>query len=503
MLRRTVAISLVLLGAALLPALGMAQGRNGGGAGTDTAALPAADVVTSHTIKLGERELAYTATAGALGLGNDKGEKQAEVFFVAYTLNGANPATRAVTFVFNGGPGAGSAYLQVGALGPRILDFGAGRELPFTAGKIVDNPDTWLDATDLVFIDPVGTGYSRARVGNEEAQKEFWGVRQDLDALGAIVRNALVHLDRLTSPVYLVGESYGGFRAARLPRHLAEKQGIVVRGAVLISPVLEFALIANGDDLSLLPWALRLPSYAAVALEAQGKLSPAALAEAERFALGDYLTALASPPQDAAAAQFYDRVAGFVGLPASLVARWQGRVPLGVFVKEIRHGDGDVVSRYDGSVAAPDPYPSSATPQGGDPILVGIDAPLTSGFVDYLRSELNYKTDRRYVLLNGALGHRWDWRGERGGPTGSVGASDDLREALALDPRLRILVAHGMTDLQTPYFTDRYVIAHLPAALTRDRVTLELYPGGHMMYLRPASRAALHRDARAIYAGTE
>ncbi|HVM82147.1 MAG TPA: peptidase S10 [Stellaceae bacterium] len=507
MVGRLLAAWLLLAGLFLLPTLAAAEDQkppaSASAPAPEGAPLPAADVATPHTITLAGRELAYTTTAGALTLANEKGERQAEVFFVAYTLNGADPATRPITFAFNGGPGAGSAYLQVGALGPRILDFGAGREPPFTSGKVIDNPDTWLDATDLVFIDPVGTGYSRPLVGNDEAQKQFWGVRQDLAALGTIVRRALLHFDRLQSPVYLAGESYGGFRAARLPKLLAENESIVVRGAVLISPVLEFPLIANGDHLSLLPWALRLPSYAAVALEAQGKLSPEALEDAERFALGDYLTALASPPQGAAAEQFYARVAGFIGLPAPLVARWHGRVPLGVFVKEIRHGDGDIVSRYDGSVAAPDPYPSTATPQSGDPILSGIEAPLTSGFVGYLRAELNYRTDRRYVLLNEGLGNHWDWRGRGGGPTSSVGASDDLREALALDPRLRFLIAHGMTDLQTPYFTDRYAIEHLPAEVVQGRVTLKLYPGGHMMYLRPASRAALHADARAIYAGAE
>src|SRR5262249_7928624 len=208
-------------------------------------------------------------------------------------------------------------------------------------GKVIDKPDPWLDMTDLVFIDPVGTGYSRPLVSNEEAQKEFWGVQPDLDALGAVIRRALVHLDRLQSPLYLAGESYGGYRAARLPRQVAEKQGLVVRGAVLVSPVLEFPLIANGNHLDLLPLALRLPAYAAVTLEAQGKLSPEALAGVERFALGDYLTALASPPQGAAADQFYQRVAGLIGLPVTLVARWHGRMPMGVFVKEVRSDDGD------------------------------------------------------------------------------------------------------------------------------------------------------------------
>ncbi|HTZ79136.1 MAG TPA: hypothetical protein VMC10_14565 [Stellaceae bacterium] len=466
-------------------------------AATTETPLPA-DVVTTHSIKLGGAELAYTATAGALQLTNGKGEHTAEIFYVAYTRNGAAPSSRPITFAFNGGPGAGSAYLHVGAIGPRILDYGSGREPPFTSGRIIDNPDTWLDFTDLVFIDPVGTGYSRSKLSPEETRKQFWGVKQDLESLGQIVRLALAHLDRFASPVYVAGESYGGFRAARLPRQLGAQQGIVVHGATLISPVLDMSLIGR-DELNPMPWALRLPSYAAVALEAKGKLSADNLRDAEHFALGDYITTLVSLPADSAAAdRFYGTVAGMIGLPEPLVARWRGKVPLGVFVKEIRHGDDEVVSRYDGSVATADPYPSWYVGGDEDPILAGINAPLTTGFVAYVRDELKYKTDRNYLLLNFEVGRHWDWH-SGSGEDDHASAGDDLREGLALDPRLRILIAHGMTDLQTPYMTSRYLIDQLPPAVTRDHVTLKLYPGGHMMYLRPASRAALHADARAIY----
>ncbi len=466
-------------------------------------ALPA-DAVTPHTITLDGRDVAYTATAGTISLTNEKGERSAEIFYVAYTLNGAPRATRPITFAFNGGPGAGAAYLQVGALGPRVLDYGGGRELPFTSGKVIDNPDTWLDLTDLVFIDPVESGYSRSTISDDETRKEFLGVKQDLDEFGRIIHQLLTHLERMGSPVYLAGESYGGFRAARLPRLLAANEGIVVRGAVLVSPALEFSLLGRGS-FNPMPWVVRIPSYAAVALEAQGKLSPTALADAEHFALGDYLNGIVTPPVDAGAAdRFYQSIAELIGVPGPTVARWRGRVPLGVFLKEARHGEQALLSRYDGSVASPDAYPSSYNDQGGDPVLAGLNGPLTSGFVNFARDELNFKTDRRYILLNGELGRHWNWReGEGGFGQGSADASDDLREGLALEPRLHVLIAHGMTDLQTPYLGSRYVISQLPESLTRDRVTLALYAGGHMMYLRPTSRAALHRDARAIYAAGE
>jgi carboxypeptidase C (cathepsin A) len=465
-------------------------------------ALPS-DAVTTHMITLDGHELAYTATAGTLALANDKGEHAADIFYVAYALSGAPKASRPITIVFNGGPGAGAAYLHVGALGPRVLDYGNGRELPFTSGKVIDNPDTWLDLTDLVFVDPVESGYSRSVLSDDETRKEFLGVRPDLDALGRIIHELLTKLDRLDSPLYLAGESYGGFRAARLPRLLAADQGLVVRGAVLISPALEFSLLGRGD-FNPMPSVVRLPSYAAVALEAQGKLTSAALADAERFALGDYLTGIVTPASDPAAeSRFYQAISDLIGVPEPVVARFRGRVPLGVFLKEAHHGDRELLSRYDGTVGAPDPYPSSYNSgESGDPVLAGLNGPLTSGFVSYARDELDFKTARRYILLNGEVARHWNWReGHEGAfDQGGTSATDDLREGLSLEPRLHVLIAHGMTDLQTPYLGSRYIISQLPENLTHDRVKIALYPGGHMMYLRPTSRAALHQDARAIYA---
>ena len=470
-----------------------------GSASAKEAALPPLppDAVTAHTITLAGQKLAYTARAGTLELSDDKGQTLAQVFYIAYTRDGEDKSKRPITFALNGGPGAAAAYLDMAALGPRILDFGGGRALPPPHPKLIDNPDTWLDATDLVFIDPVGTGYSLPTTSPQDAQKAFFGVNQDLQSLGAIIRRVLSKLDRYGSPVYLVGESYGGLRAARLPLTLASDEGIAVSGAVLISPVLEFALIEPGD-FAPLAWALKLPSFAAVNLEKHDALTPEALKPAERFALGDYLTGLVAPVGDAAAVEKLDaKVAELIGLPQAEVARWRARVPTDLFIKSIHHSEGEVVSRYDGSVAGPDPDPSFYVARRGDPILAGITAPLTGGFVAYLRDELNFKTDRRYVLLSGEVGRKWQWGTQ--GPSNSVGAASELARALALNPRLKVMIAHGMTDLVTPYMTSRYVVDHLPATIPRERIALTLYPGGHMMYLRPGSRAALHRDARRLY----
>jgi carboxypeptidase C (cathepsin A) len=455
------------------------------------AALPQA-AVTAHRLALGSRTIDYTARAGSLSLTDDKGVATAEIFYVAFLRNGDN-AQRPITFALNGGPGAASAYLDFLAAGPRILDLGDGRRLPPAHGEIADNPDAWLDFTDLVFIDPIGTGYSIA-TGGADAQKHFFGVREDLDALSAAIALALDKLGRRPSPIYLLGESYGGFRAARLPLLLSDKQHIKVSGAILLSPVIEFSLM-QGDAFNPLPSALRMPSFAAVNLEKHNALNPAALATAEKFARGDYLRGLAAPLRDTARRQpVYATAAKLIGIPEAVVARWDGRVPVREFAREIDRAAGGVAAPYDGSVVAPAPDPAARGRNRGDPILAALTAPVTEGFERYLRDELQFKTERAYVLLNGRAARQWNWNDGGDAP----GAAQALQKAFERDPKLRVIVAGGMTDLVTPYFMNAYVIDHLPRA-ARDRITLKLYAGGHMMYLRPASRAALQRDARALF----
>jgi carboxypeptidase C (cathepsin A) len=503
--RRSLSILALLLGVLALASPLRAEDKPV----SDTPAKPPAaassalphDAVTHHKIRLGGQDIAYTATAGTLPLRDEKGEKQADIFYVAFLREGvADAQQRPITYAFNGGPGAAAAYLDIGALGPRALDFGpAGKPQP-AVNHVVDNPDSWLAFTDLVFIDPVGTGYSRAVGGSDEARK-LWSVRADLDALAQIIRVHLTRIARLTSPVYLAGESYGGFRAARLAHQLGQRQGIAATGVLLISPVLEFRLM-SGDEFDPIPWVLRLPAYAAVALEAKGALTPEALVDAEHFALGDYLTALAAGPGDAPAAQpLYARIGALIGLDAEAVARWEGRVPVSVYVKEMRHRDEQVLSRYDGGIAAPDPDPRSRDAED-DPVLEGSIAPFTQAFVAYVRTELGFETELGYELLNDEVNHHWEWRdGEHGGGRQTLGASEALRTALALNPRLRVLIAHGLTDLTTPYMMSRYVVDHMPRGITGQRIDLKLYPGGHMMYLRTGSRHRLHDDAQAFYGG--
>jgi carboxypeptidase C (cathepsin A) len=459
------------------------------------------DAVTQHQITSGERTFAYTATAGTLPLTDAKGETTAEIFYVSFMLqNAGDLAHRPITYLFNGGPGAAAAYLNIGAIGPRALDFGPTGALPPPSDHVVDNPDTWLPFTDLVFIDPVGTGYSRATGGEDAAAKQFWGVSQDLDTLGDVIRLHLARSGRMSSPVYLVGESYGGFRAAHLGYDLATRQGIAPDGVIMVSPVIDFGLM-NGGPLAPLPYALRLPSYAAAALGARS-LEPNALADAEHFALHDYLVALTAGPRQGAPAQpFYQKLARLTGLDIESLERWEGRIPVDQYLSDMQRRDGRVISRYDATVSSTDPNPW-APRMHDDPVLDRSIATFTGAFVAYARDELGFKTDQPFEILNSDVVRRWDWRSGRGGAFRPLGASDALRRALALEPRLRVMIAHGVTDLQTPYMMSRYIKEQMPAGLG-DRVTLKLYAGGHMLYLRSESRHRLHDDAKAFYSAAK
>ncbi|HUK60766.1 MAG TPA: septum formation initiator [Stellaceae bacterium] len=474
--------------------------REQGGPGAQTPAPPhrtllPADSVTQHEIMLGGKKLAYNATAGTIDLKDAQGETTAEVFYVSFTLANAGDAEhRPVTYLFNGGPGAASAYLDIGAVGPRVLTFpGDGAPVPASL-KVVDNPDTWLPFTDLVFIDPVGTGFSRA-LDPEKAQKEFWGVKPDIDALGNVIRLHLAKTGRLTSPVYLAGESYGGFRVSRLAEVLATEHGVAPAGVIMVSPIIDFGL-AFGGPLGPLPWALRLPSYAAVGLGDKA-LDKGALDEVEEFALHDYLVMLVAGPSEGEAAKpIYDKIAQFTGLDPASVAKWRGRIPVDEYLNELHQGDGRVLSRYDGRVSEVNPNPWSFD-SFDDPVLDGTIGPFTSAFVAYSRDELGFKTDQPFELLNRDVSRHWDWGGGHG-TNFAVSSSDSLRKALALQPKLKVMIAHGVSDLETPYMMSRYIRDHMPGDLGQ-RVALKLYLGGHMLYLRPQSRDRLHADAAQFY----
>ncbi|RJT34963.1 peptidase S10 [Mesorhizobium waimense] len=464
--------------------------------------LPAPQT-TDHSITIAGRKLDYQAKAGTLSLLSGKGEATAEIFYVAYTLrspdNAAEQPQRPITFLFNGGPGAASAYLHIGALGPRVIATGANGEFLPSPQKLIDNPDSWLDMSDLVFVDPVGTGYSREAPGQDT--HDFWGVNQDASSIGAFIRLFLAQNGRTGSPLFLAGESYGGFRAALLARTLQEDIGISPNGIVLISPALEFMLV-QPDEFEPLHWALELPSLAAVRLRAEGVSGDALrekLAEVEHYAMGDYLTALASGLEQGGrlASQ---RVAEITGLPLELVQRNFARIPTGLFAREFARASGKVLSPYDGTIATADIAPESARIAGPDPVLDRSVPVLTSAFVAYARDELNFRTDVSYRLLNGEISHNWDYGTSR---QGYVGVMDDLQRARSLNPALGIVIVNGYTDLVTPYLASRYLVNQIPSLANAKPIRLDVIEGGHMMYFKPDGRRALKEAASELYQATQ
>ncbi|CCV06019.1 Peptidase S10 serine carboxypeptidase [Mesorhizobium metallidurans STM 2683] len=457
---------------------------------------------TDHSITLAGRKLDYQAKAGTLSLLSGKGDVTAEIFYVAYirrSPDAAQEPQRPITFVFNGGPGAASAYLHLGALGPRIIATGADGQFLPSPQKLIDNPDSWLDMTDLVFVDPVGTGYSREAPGQNT--RDFWGINQDANSIGAFIRLYLAQNGRTGSPLFLAGESYGGFRAALLARTLQEDIGISPNGIVLISPALEFMLV-QPDEFELLHWALELPSLAAVRLRSEGITGNALqekLAEVERYALGDYLVALASGLERGGRVAS-QRVADITGLPLELVQRNFARIPTGLFAREFARANGKVLSPYDGTIATADIAPESARIAGPDPVLDRSVPVLTSAFTGYIRNELNYRTDVSYRLLNGEISRNWDYGTSR---QGYAGVMDDLQRARALNPALGVVIVNGYTDLVTPYLASRYLVNQIPSLADAKSIRLDVVEGGHMMYFRPDGRRALKEAASELYQATQ
>ncbi len=467
------------------------QSQQGGG-GPGVLSLLPGDSVTEHAIDTPSGKLAYTATAGTFSLFDQSGERSAAIFYTAFVAKSNDPA-RPVTFVFNGGPGAGSAFLNLGLVGPRLAAFGNGFDGANV--RLVDNPDTWLAFTDLVMIDPVGTGWSRA--AKPDGGSAFWSVHRDAESLAKVIALYVAKNSRVSSPKYILGESYGGFRAAKVARALQNNQGIVISGIAMVSPMIEGQFQFGGDHFAL-GAALELPSLAAAELERKGAFSPAALAQAERFALTDYLTALAGPPlRGDAAHAFYARVAQITGLPEDVVARERGFIR-DAYVKNLRAGDHKIVSHYDATFAVDDPHPESASARGPDPFLDGFIRAYGSAFVAYARDELGFKTEMTYNLLAPEISGKWDWEDGDGHSPPSV--ADDLRQLLALTPSFRLMIAHGYSDMVTPYSVSRYVLNHMPPNVEGERAELKLYRGGHMFYTDPQSRKAFTTDARTMYA---
>jgi carboxypeptidase C (cathepsin A) len=470
------------------------QGADRGQSGPGVLSLLPGDAVSEHSIDTPGGKLAYTATAGTFSLFDQSGERSAAVFYTAYVAKTDNHAARPLTFVFNGGPGAASAFLHLGVVGPRIAQFGMSGHDGADV-RLVDNPDTWLAFTDLVLIDPVGTGWSRA--AKPDGGSAFWGVRSDAESMAKVIALYVAKNGRVSSPKFILGESYGGFRAAKVARAVQNEQGIVISGILMVSPMLEAEFQFGGSRFAL-GAALQLPSLSAAELGRKGTFSKEALARAEHFALTEYLSTLAGPPlQGEAAKTFYARVAQMTGLPVDAIAQARGFIP-DDYAKNLPIGDHKIVSQYDATFASDDPYPESSTARGPDPILDGVIRAYGGAFVAYARDELGFKTDITYALLASDISGKWQWR--EGSSRGQPSVADDLRVLLALTPSFHLMIAHGYSDMVTPYAVSRYVLDHLPPVDGEERTQLKLYRGGHMFYLAPESRKAFAADARTMYA---
>ncbi len=451
-------------------------------------------VVTQHELRLGSRTLKYTATTGRLPLTNEQtGQTEAHVFFVAYTLNDA-PANRPLMFSFNGGPGAASVWMHLGLIGPKRVKLNADGSYPPPPFQLVDNDKTFLDFADLVFIDPVGTGYSRAVT--PELGRKFWGVDGDISSVSEFIRLYLTRNQRWHSPLYVIGESYGTFRAAGVAGYLINR-GVAFNGVLLISSILNFQTTNTlpGNDL---PYMLLLPSYTATAAYHK-RLAPdlqkdwkRAVKESEDFALNEYPAILAKGDRLTAAERSaaIKKLSRLTGLDEAYLDRANLRVVLQAFAKELLRGQGKIVGRLDSRLTAV-VGPSNGETFDFDPLITAIVPPYRATVAEYLRGPLGYKSDLEYYVLGGGIGN-WDY-----GPLGRNGrdTSESLKQAFLKNPHMRLFVASGYFDLGTPYFATDYTLSHmnLPAEY-RPQVVKQYYEAGHMMYIHDQSLEKLSKD---------
>lgn len=458
-------------------------------------------VLREHTAQLADGALKYTSQTGRILMRSEDGKPRASIFHVYYRAKQDVPlAKRPITFCFNGGPGSSSVWLHLGAFGPRRIDMGPdGFDLdpPYAVG---DNPWSILHLTDLVFIDPVTTGFSRAAEGVDDG--DFHGLSEDVESVGEFIRLFLTREQRWASPVYLAGESYGTTRAARLARHLQSRHGIYPTGLVLVSAILNFqtARFDVGNDL---PFALFLPTYAAIGWyhgrvdrERYPELRPL-LEEAEAYAAGDYTLALmrgdklSADKRDEVAA----RLAELTGLDAEYLHSTDLRIHISRFVKELRRAEQITVGRLDGRYTGTD-LDSAGERYEYDPSYAAIQGPYSMALNQYVRAELGFKSDLPYEILTGRV-QPWSYRRYE---NSYVNVAEDLRRAMSSNRTLKVYVANGYYDLATPYFATEYTFDHLNLAPElQDQIHMGHFESGHMMYVRRPDAEGLTADLERFY----
>ncbi|MBL0321290.1 MAG: peptidase S10 [Ignavibacteria bacterium] len=468
------------------------------------AALFQTPVTTKHSVSINGAQVSYEATAGHLTLLKEDGSPRAKVFFIAYTKTGvSDPATRPVTISFNGGPGSSSVWLHLGVLGPRRVamnDDGTTLPPPY---KLVDNDQSWLDMTDLVFIDPVSTGYSRAN--EEKDAKQFHGYNQDIESVGEFIRRWISDNKRWASPKYLIGESYGTTRASGLSEHLQHRYGMYLNGVILVSAVLNFQSIdfKDGNDL---PFATFLPTYAATAwyhkkLSADMQALPLeqVVEQARTFAMGDYTVALMKGNALSASERtaVIDRIARYTGLTRDYIDKAELRPVIFRYCQELLADSALVIGRFDSR------YKGTVSDRLGNsmerdpshhPTIAGC---FSTCINDYLSRELNVSTTLPYEVLTGRV-WPWDFSNVQ---NEYLNVAPSLREAMQMNPSLRVWVLNGYYDLATPFYGTEYTFSHmgLPGSLQKN-IGMTYYPAGHMMYLLKPSLIQMKTDAKKFYA---
>ena len=460
--------------------------------------------ITQHSITIDQKEIHYTVTAGTIVLKEEQekgsksyGEKaKASVFFVAYTLdNTGDTAKRPITFSFNGGPGSSSVWLHLGVLGPRCVETDQQGNLLQPPYRLIENQYSVLDQTDLVFIDPISTGFSRV-VQGEEA-KQFHGFKKDIESIGDFIRLYTTRYQRWTSPKFLIGESYGTTRAAGLSGYLQERHGLYLNGIMLISSVLDFQTIRfmNGNDL---PYILYLPSFTATAwyhnlLDAELQVDfHQTLKEVEAFAVGEYTLALMKGkdlPEDERQ-EITRKLVRYTGLPIDYIERADLRVSIMRFCKELLRAQGKTVGRFDSRFTGLD-RDSVGERFEYDPSYTNILGPYTATLNDYLRSQLKFESDLAYEILTDRV-HPWNYDTYQ---NQYVNVTDTLRKAMTTNPYLKVFVASGYYDLATPYMATQYTFNHLGLDKSlQQNVSMSFYEAGHMMYVHQQSLIQLKKD---------
>jgi carboxypeptidase C (cathepsin A) len=459
---------------------------------------PDQPVQSEHSLKLGRKTLKYSVTAGTLPLKNpETNETEAHIFFTAYTAGSSEgDSSRPLMFAFNGGPGSASVWLHLGALGPRRVKMMDDGMMPPPPYQLVDNPHTWLEHTDLVFVDPVGTGYSRAE--KAELNKKFWNVDGDLDSMGEFIRLYLTRYQRWESPLFLAGESYGTTRVAGLAGKLADK-GIAFNGVLLVSTILNFQGVSftNGNDL---PYLLHLPTYTATAWyhrrlpeDLQRRALRDVLAEVELWLETDYNIALIKGDSlpDNERTGIIAQLSRYTGLDEGFIDNSNLRIEISRFCKELLRDEKRTVGRLDTrfqgiEALAVTEYPSF------DPALSAIMPPYTAMMNQYARASLGFKTDLSYEVLSFKVNEAWDWGKASEGHTDTSGL---LQSAFSKNPHMKLFVALGYYDLATPYYAARYTLNHMGLAPSmRDQIHTADYEAGHMMYIDVGSLQKMKKD---------